>query len=277
MCLSAFAPGASLAAEAQFATTGIRPQVEFDEVRYEFVADENAEFTRFRAGEIDVTNTVPEQRFQELLAQAGIAAAASIDAGHVLLHLEHRSRPAARKARIARGAVAGRWTGDVITDSVTRAGQVPAYSLVPDGAWNYEPAYLWLAGTSCGRSVSTQARELYADGGLFGGSPLRLRLLYNENELVQSVCIAIAAMWKEALGVETELLQMEFKAYLAARADPAPVGRRPRRLDRGLQRRLDLPGHDDRDSPQNFGRWSTPSTRGCSMPAAAESDTSNPA
>jgi oligopeptide transport system substrate-binding protein len=28
-------------------------------------------------------------------------------------------------------------------------------------------------------------------------------------------------MWKEALGVETELVQMEFKAYLAARADPA--------------------------------------------------------
>ena len=43
--------------------------VTFDEVRYEFVPDENAEFTRFRAGELDVTNNVPEQRFQELLAR----------------------------------------------------------------------------------------------------------------------------------------------------------------------------------------------------------------
>ncbi len=42
--------------------------MDFDEVRYEFIPDENAEFTRFRAGEIDVTNTVPEQRFRELIA-----------------------------------------------------------------------------------------------------------------------------------------------------------------------------------------------------------------
>jgi ABC-type oligopeptide transport system substrate-binding subunit len=37
--------------------------------RYEFVPDENAEFTRFRAGELDVTNNVPEQRYQELLSK----------------------------------------------------------------------------------------------------------------------------------------------------------------------------------------------------------------
>ena len=61
---------------------------------------------------------------------------------------------------------------------------------------------------------------MYAKAGYSTERPLRLRLLYNENELIQKVCIAIAAMWKEALGVETELVQMEFKAYLTARADP---------------------------------------------------------
>jgi len=45
--------------------------VAYDEIRYEFVADENAEFTRFRAGQLDVTNSVPEQRFQELALAAG--------------------------------------------------------------------------------------------------------------------------------------------------------------------------------------------------------------
>ena len=85
--------------------------------------------------------------------------------------------------------------------------------------------------------------------------PLRLRLLYNENELVQKVCISIAAMWKEKLGVETELIQMEFKAYLAARADPAQwdvvrVGWTADYNDASTF--LDTMS---RDSPQNFGRW----------------------
>ncbi len=65
--LSAFAPGASLALKRN-SRYWDAAAVEFDEVRYEFVSDENSEFTRFRSGEIDVTNTVPEQRFQELLA-----------------------------------------------------------------------------------------------------------------------------------------------------------------------------------------------------------------
>jgi oligopeptide transport system substrate-binding protein len=80
-------------------------------------------------------------------------------------------------------------------------------------------------------------------------------LLYNENELVQRVCIAVAAMWKDVLGIETELLQMEFKAYLAARADPSQwdvvrVGWTADYNDASTF--LDTM---TRDSPQNFGRW----------------------
>ncbi|MGQ0428704.1 MAG: oligopeptide ABC transporter substrate-binding protein OppA, partial [Gammaproteobacteria bacterium] len=77
----------------------------------------------------------------------------------------------------------------------------------------------------------------------------------NENELVQRVCVAVAAMWKETLGVETELVQMEFKAYLAARADPAQwdvvrVGGTADYNDASTFLDTMLEG-----SPQNFGRW----------------------
>ncbi len=89
---------------------------------------------------------------------------------------------------------------------------------------------------------------------------------------MQRVCLAIAAMWKDALGVETELVQMEFKAYLAARADPAQwdvvrVGWTADYNDASTF--LDTM---TRDSPQNFGRWINADYARLLDDAAAESD-----
>ena len=216
--LSAFAPGASLVLKRN-SRYWDATAVEFDEVRYEFISDENSEFTRFRSGEIDVTNTVPEQRFQELLAakDARLQHRSTLATFYFTLNTDRgplRGKPGLREALSL--AV----DRDVITGSVTRAGQEPAYSLVPNDAWNYVAAPPMTGVKLTAEKRIAQARDLYAKAGYSTERPLRLRLLYNENELIQRVCIAIAAMWKEVLGVETELVQMEFKAYLTARADP---------------------------------------------------------
>jgi oligopeptide transport system substrate-binding protein len=64
-------------------------------------------------------------------------------------------------------------------------------------------------------------------------------------------------MWKDTLGVETELMQMEFKAYLAARADPTQwdvvrVGWTADYNDASTF--LDTMSEA---SPQNFGHWAS--------------------
>lgn len=227
--------------------------IAFDQVRYEFVPDENAEYTRFRAGELDVTNSVPEQRYQELLSLpgSGLQHRATLATFYFTMNTDRGPLHGRRGLREALSLSIDR---QLITDSIARAGQVPAYSLVPDDAWNYEPAaYEWRDTRQAERIA--RARRLYVEAGYSAAKPLRLRLLYNENDLVQRVCIAIAAMWKEALGVETELVQMEFKAYLAARADPAQwdvvrVGWTADYNDASTF--LDTM---TKDSPQNFGHW----------------------
>ncbi|HEX9706298.1 MAG TPA: peptide ABC transporter substrate-binding protein [Steroidobacteraceae bacterium] len=252
--LAAFSPGANLRLTRN-PHYWDASSVAFDEVRYEFVADENAEFTRFRAGELDVTNTVPEQRFQELLIApgSGLQHRATLATFYFTFNTD---RGPLRGKRALREALSLAIDREAITASVTRAGQIPAYSLVPDDAWNYTPArYAWHSESRQQRAA--RALSLYSSAGYSAERPLRLRLLYNENELVQKVCIAIAAMWKQALGVETELIQMEFKAYLAARADPAQwdvvrVGWTADYNDASTF--LDTMA---RDSPQNFGHWSS--------------------
>src|SRR5688572_30579498 len=115
-----------------------REAVAFDEVRYEFVPDESAEFTRFRAGAVDVTYNVPEQRFQELLARPGSGLQHSQTLATIYFTLNTSRGPlsARRELREALSLAVDR---RAIVESVTRAGQVPAYSLVPEGAWNYTP------------------------------------------------------------------------------------------------------------------------------------------
>ena len=246
--------------------------VTFDEVRYELVPDENAEFTRFRAGELDVTNNVPEQRFEELAREpnSGLQHRAALATFYFSFNTNRGPLSSKNALREALSLAIDR---EAITTSITRAGQVPAYSLVPEGVWNYTPAeYDWRNAAQAERLA--RARSLYAAAGYSANRPLRLRMLYNENDLIQKVCVAIASMWKQQLGVETELVQMEFRAYLAARADPSQwdvvrVGWSADYND--ASRFLDTMTHG---SPQNFGRWSNARYENLLAGAAAETDVS---
>lgn len=242
----------------------------FDEVRYEFVPDENAEFMRFRAGELDVTNNVPEQRFIELAGDpdSGLQHRAWLATFYFTFNTDRgplRNRPGLREA------LSLAIDREAITNTIARAGQVPAYSLVPEGVWNYGPSTYDWRGADHETRVE-RARALYAAAGFTEARPLRLSLLYNENDLIQKVCVAMAAMWKESLGVEVELVQMEFRAYLAARADPAQwdivrVGWQADYNDASSFLDTMLVG-----SPQNFGRWSDPQYAGLLASAAIEVD-----
>lgn len=251
--LAAMSPGASLLL-VRNRNYWDSASVAYDEVHYVVVPDENTEFARFRAGEIDVTNDVPQQRFQELQAQpgSGLQTRAMLATFYLTLNTEQGPLHGKRGLREALSLAVDR---AAIAQSIARAGQVPAYSLVPEGTWDYAPpAYAWRNDDRA--RAADRARQLYAAAGYSRARPLHLRLLYNENELVQKVCIAIASMWKETLGVETELMQMEFKAYLATRADPAQwdvvrVGWTADYNDASSF--LDTM---TARSPQNFGHWS---------------------
>ena len=60
---------------------------------------------------------------------------------------------------------------------------------------------------------------MYALAGFTIGRPLRLRLLFNSNSTIKQAAIAIASMWKQTLGVETELMDEEYRVFLSSRRD----------------------------------------------------------
>jgi oligopeptide transport system substrate-binding protein len=64
-----------------------------------------------------------------------------------------------------------------------------------------------------------RAKQLYSQAGFSTEKPLRLRVLFNTNEVIQRTAVLIAAMWKEVLGIEVDLTGEEYKVFLQSRHD----------------------------------------------------------
>jgi len=92
---------------------------------------------------------------------------------------------------------------------VTKAGQIPAHSLVPPGLPGYEEVQL------PERNLE-EARRLLAEAGYPGGKGFpRAEVLFNTSESHKNIAEVLQQQWKEALGIEIGLVNQEWKVFLA--------------------------------------------------------------
>jgi oligopeptide transport system substrate-binding protein len=97
-------------------------------------------------------------------------------------------------------------------------GQTPAFGFVPPGTWNYNSQSLPWKDLGDAERVA-EAKRLYAAAGYSSRAPLHLRLLFNSNPAIKNTAIVVASMWRENLGVETELIDEEYRVFLQSRHD----------------------------------------------------------
>jgi oligopeptide transport system substrate-binding protein len=108
----------------------------------------------------------------------------------------------------------------IITEQVNGIGEVPAYGLIPPGVVDYESqSYDWRDLSDSERIA--EAQRLYRAAGFSDAEPLRTELRYNTSENHRRLAVAIASMWKSALGVEVDIVNQEWKVLLQERRDPA--------------------------------------------------------
>jgi oligopeptide transport system substrate-binding protein len=106
-----------------------------------------------------------------------------------------------------------------ITDRVTGAGELPAQSWVPSGIPGYTPARAGWA--ELDSSVRTkQAQEYWSAARKRGTAPAQLTLCTDASANHRRTAIALADQWRQTLGVEVAIVEMEWKAYLAMREQP---------------------------------------------------------
>lgn len=181
-------------------------------VRYLHIADANDEYARYRGGALDATYTLPQQPLARLVAAHGAELRRGPQLG-VYYYGFNLARPALGNAPGLRQALAMSIDRERLTAAVTGLGELPAYSWVPPGVADYgAQRFAWAAETPAERLA--EARRLYAAAGYSGARPLRLELRFASGATHERIAIAVAAMWHEALGVETRLVGEEFKSLL---------------------------------------------------------------
>lgn len=183
-----------------------------DAVRYLHIPDENAELTRYRAGELHVTNVVPRSRFEWIQQNipAELHIAPQLDTyyyGFNLSRAPFKDKPQLRRAL---SMVIDR---EKLAQLVLRVGELPAYGWVPPGIHDYTPQSFDYKSLPMAQRIA-EARVLYAAAGYSAAKPLSFELRYNAGEVHDRLAVAVSSMWKEALGAEVRLTAVEFKSLL---------------------------------------------------------------
>jgi oligopeptide transport system substrate-binding protein len=185
-------------------------------VQYHFAPDQNAQFAAYRAGQFDMTDTIPSNAIASIRTEhpSEIVIAPYLATAYYGLNFE---RPPFKGNKQLRQALAMAIDRARLVEAMG-LGQIGALGFVPPSSWNYSPQrWTWESLSDADRIA--EARKLYANAGYSPQRPLALRLLYNSNPEIKQTALIIAAMWKEVLGVETEFIDEEFRVYLQSRHD----------------------------------------------------------
>ncbi|MEJ8567932.1 peptide ABC transporter substrate-binding protein [Elongatibacter sediminis] len=181
-------------------------------IEYYPIEEPNTELARYRAGEIDITETIPAGRYQWLVENLAEDLRISPYLGSFWLGLNLRDADLGDSAGLRR-ALALAVDRQTLVRVVLGAGERPAWGIVPPGMAGYDAARLPAAELSQAEREA-EARRLYAEAGYGSERPLRLELRYNTSGLHRRLSVAVAAMWKQVLGVHTELINEEWKVFV---------------------------------------------------------------
>ena len=185
-----------------------------NQVTYLPISSEAADVNRYRAGEIDITSTVPINQFA--LLKKTMPEQLDVSPHLATYYYElNTTRPPFNDARVRR-ALNMALDKEIIAEKVLGQGQRPAWLVSqPEigGITLKNPDY---ASWPREKRIA-EAKKLLAEAGFGDDHPLSFNLLYNTSESHQRIAIAAASMWKKNLGVEAKLQNQEWKTMLDAK------------------------------------------------------------
>jgi oligopeptide transport system substrate-binding protein len=191
-----------------------RARVQIQHVQYQIAPDQYAQFAAYRAGQLDLTDTIPSNALSSLRAEHPSEVVIAPYSAVAYYGLNMTASSFAKNPRL-RKALSMAVNRRRIVEALA-AGQVEAFGLVPPGMWNYNSAKIeWQDLSDSEREA--EAKRLYREAGYSIERPLHLELLLNSNPSIKQTATLVAAMWREQLGVDTTLTDEEFRVFLESR------------------------------------------------------------
>ncbi|MGK0283351.1 MAG: oligopeptide transport system substrate-binding protein [Patiriisocius sp.] len=182
------------------------------------INDENVALTRFLAGELDRTE-VPAGQFPRLEKEyPGVAISFPRLCNYYYTFNLSDSGPEVFKDVRVRMALALAVDRKIISEKVMAGGQPEAYTFTPAAVAGFTPPTTEMASMSQA-DRDAKAKELLADAGYSKDNPLAFDMMYNTSEAHKKVAVALSQMWKQKLGVQVSLANMEWKVFLETRGN----------------------------------------------------------
>ncbi|WP_209507492.1 MULTISPECIES: peptide ABC transporter substrate-binding protein [unclassified Ruegeria] len=182
------------------------------------INDENVALTRYLAGELDRTE-VPAGQFPRLQEEHPDEAISFPRlCNYYYTFNVSDSGPEEFKDPKVRQALSLAVDRDIITKNIKAGGEPPAYTFVPEATAGFTVPVVEMASMSQAERDEL-AKELLAEAGFGADNPLTFSMVYNTSEAHKKVAVALSQMWKQKLGANVELANMEWKVFLEERGN----------------------------------------------------------
>lgn len=182
-----------------------------NKVTYLPISSETADMNRYKAGEIDITSTIPLNQFAQL--KKTVPDEVNVSPLLATYYYEfNTSRPPFNDARVRRALNMG-LDKEIIADKVLAQGQRPAWVLSQPEIGGVKLSPPDYASWPREKRIA-EAKKLLAEAGFDAQHPLQFNLLYNTMEAHQRIAIAASSMWQKNLGVTAKLQNQEWKTML---------------------------------------------------------------
>ena len=216
--LRAWLPQAAITLERN---PNFRARAAIANVRYHVTEDAGGELKRFEAGDLDLTETLPPQPLPQLRARFGnqLRIEPYLGAfwfGFNVTKPPFDDRDRKHSALALRQALSLAVDRGKLTLYLTGFGEKPAFGIVPPQVSDYTaptiPAAHW---TQAQRE--REAQRLFHAAGYTSNDPPTIELRFNTSTLHRRLALAVAAMWRETLGVHVSLRNEEWKVFVQNR------------------------------------------------------------
>ncbi len=181
-----------------------------DQVTFLPIVSQTAELNRYKSGELDFTQEISSKHFSSLQKDIPNEIRITPQLGTYYYEFNTKVKPF-DDVRV-RKALSYAINRDAITRSITKRGEIPAYTFTPEAVAGFQPPKTDY-GQLTQKERNSKAKELLETAGYNKNNPLKLSLLYNTSELHQPIAVAVSYMWK-SIGVETTLENQEWKTFL---------------------------------------------------------------
>lgn len=181
-------------------------RIHLNEVRYYPIQKSSTEERMYRAGQLHITYYLPRDKlpYYKSLNDGVLRSFPNYATYFYRFNTTFKPLDDIR----VRKALAYSVDRNRIVEYVTKFGQKPAYALTPPDANGYIPEAKMPYDVALAKKLLAEAG--YPEG---KGFPT-LKLAFNTNDEHQNIAVAIQQMWKQALGINVVLENVEWKVFL---------------------------------------------------------------